>query len=72
MVQGGERSNFFVGIDQENGQLQTLLLQLSIQFLFLEAPAFPAQAFYAVTVYGAGKMAGRGAKAYLYGIFAGR
>ena len=43
-----------------------------IQGLLLEAPGFAAQALYAVTVYGTGKMAGSGAKAYLNGVFVRR
>ena len=43
-----------------------------IEVLFLEAPGFAAQALYTVTVYGAGKMAGSGAKAYLNGVFVRR
>jgi hypothetical protein len=43
-----------------------------IEHLFLKAPAFAAQAFYAVTVYGVGEMTGGCAEAYLYGILACR
>jgi hypothetical protein len=71
-VKGRKRGYFFVGIDQENGQLPGLLAEVLVQGMLLEAPCFAAQALYAVTVYGAGKMAGAGAKAYLNGILVHR
>jgi hypothetical protein len=69
VVEGRKRGYFFVGIDEEDCQLLGLLAEMVIEGVFLKAPGFAAQAFYAVTVYGAGKVAGSGAKAYLNGIF---
>jgi len=71
-VQEGERGYFFVCINEENGQLPGLQAEVVIKGLFLQAPGFPAQALYAVTVYGAGKMAGGGAEAYLHRVLACR
>lgn len=67
-----KRGYFFVGINEENRHLPGLLAEVVIEGMFLEAPCFAAQAFYAVAVYGAGKVPGAGAKAYLNGVFVHR
>ena len=66
MAQGGEIGYFFVGIDEKNSYLAAL--QGVVQFLLLQAPAFAAKAFDAVTVYRVGKVAARGCKPCLHRI----
>lgn len=69
MVEGRKGGYFFIGINEENGQLLGLLAEVVYKSLFLKAPGFAAKAFYAVTVNRVGKVAGTCAKAYLYGVF---
>jgi hypothetical protein len=68
-VECRKRGYFFVGIDEENRHLPGLLAEVVIEGMLLKAPGFAAQALYAVTVYGMGKMPGACAKAYLNGVF---
>lgn len=66
MVQGRKIRYFFIGIDEENGELAGFSAQVVIQTLLLETPGFTGQALDAVTVYRMGKTPGGGAKACLH------
>lgn len=68
MVDEGIRLDFFIGIDKEKG---IRVLQMIIEFLFLDAVGFTAEPLDAVAIHRFTKMAGRYAEANLYRVSPG-
>jgi hypothetical protein len=65
-LDGPEIRYFFIRVNEENGELPGLGAEMIIEFLLLQAPGFPAQAFDPVPVYRVGKTAGGDAETYLH------